>query len=307
VPFKKAAMILCILTIVLHLTASKAIGVIFNKYITEEGKIKNEFWTQRRKQCAFFKEEIKHSSQQRRDVFRKVGLSKLVFDAISAEENMRGGQRFLKSMMSLMSALGDTTQDGINIQYLRIDERYFQFLLNDKYYLLDQEKDTAYHLMDTSFGKMIHSVARIEKVDKTDGYKNISNDTKRIFFKTSFENGRLTGYPGMSVFDIDFEKGVFLGVFEGNLFEDLDHDGRAELIVQDEVAWNLNWFWVFKWEDGCWIDESRIFPKYYITTVTKYLEGLAINGSVPDKAILNILLQAAKNGGPCCQSQENEH
>ena len=247
----------------------------FSEYISPDGKILKNF-SKARPNISPIVDGINEKK-----IFYKNGLFKIILKTISIHDKRFGSQECadaVDDLKELLNIYDDPT--GPSIEMKKFNERFFLLFIETNYYLVDKDTDTAYLLRESGGGGFNSEIVFLEKITKNYGYSTSLKDAWRIFFRCHGLNGRFAGEPCMTVFDIDCINNKFLGTFDGSLCEDLEHNNHFELIVRDEVYWNLNWYWIYRWENGSWVDSSEKFPDYYKTTVVSYLKNYSIHTAV---------------------------
>lgn len=128
--------------------------------------------------------------------------------------------------------------------------------------------------------------------------EQIGDEKFRFIMDVRYGNGRLGGEPIVFVHDIDFLNKTTTDE-EVTFAQDLRGDGHCELIVGAEVAFGVNWYWIYEYKDGNWVDSSKEFPNYYKNEVKKLMEKYHYFD--PKVGYIHeALTRAAEKGGPCC-------
>jgi hypothetical protein len=175
----------------------------------------------------------------------------------------------------------------------KIDDRFYRCdtdLLFSNIWLIDSKSPpTAYDLGGTcnqNWGTEGITLTHIEYPQQ---------DVCRVFLSNYPGNGRFAGYPNVKVFDIDLKKKTIRDV-EGSFSKDLEGKGHHQLIVGCEVAWNMEWYWVYTDMDGNWVEVSDRYPDFYKKDVLKIYQALGDQGNY--EYIRKALMRAAELGGP---------
>lgn len=287
-----------------------SVGVGFAKgtkgspeYLSPDGKIIQEFWNARPN---IYPKTVGLGDK---NVFYEKDILRTINSTISVYKTQFGTQDWLVSENNLKKVLNVINDPSQVIGIKPVDQRFYLLFFATNYYLVDKKTDTAYLLRESEYGFFRDEIIGVERITNDYGYGGPPKDAWRFLYRCHGVNGRFAGEPCASVFDIDCGEKKFIGFFNGSFCEDLDHDGRSELIVRDEVYWNMNWYWVYCWKNGFWYDSSAKFPNYYKTVVKTYLDSLFalyVKGGTSQKKdkpmkLLEALIQAARNGGACCQ------
>ncbi len=107
--------------------------------------------------------------------------------------------------------------------------------------------------------------------NKIDKVLKRNEESFRFIYREFPGNGRLAGAPRVEVKDIDFNKKI-LAQIKGNYLEDINKDGNPEVIISNELDFNINWYWIFRYENGEWVESSNRYPEYYKSAVKNILE-----------------------------------
>lgn len=265
------------------------------KYFDQNGNISKEFWTKEPYGIRNEMDKIEYVENN--------NLLNLFNDCKDLDKNGKDArERLIKMGFPLQietesgeSEALDESNNKINsvvillnITPVEVDKRFCLLCLGQDLYLIDTKPPiTAYLLLSTSMMSCspIHITA-IEKIE----------ERKYRFFLDGFVgNGRLGGEPWVEVHDIDFSNKK-QSIQSASFAKDLNGDGHRELIVGAEIAWGINWYWVYSYKDGDWINVSNEFPTFYKTEVKKMVEERTFFDPKVG-FIRKALIDAAEKGG----------
>jgi len=176
----------------------------------------------------------------------------------------------------------------LKIKPIPLDKNFYLVCSGQDLFLIDTRKTiSAYKILTTNMqSSSSYTVTAIEKINK---------DKYRFFLDGIPGNGRLGGVSQIEVHEIDFDKETQI-VETASFALDLNGDGHRELIVEAEIAFGINWYWIYSYQNGSWVETSHQFPGYYKTEVKKLVEeqkGFDLKYGFIRKA----LLLAAEKGG----------
>ncbi len=119
------------------------------------------------------------------------------------------------------------------------------------------------------------------------------------------KEGTLT-YRAVEVHDVDFLSQRQI-LTRGLIPEDTDNGRGQVLVIPQEVAPGVDWYWVFSFGKGGWVDESEANEGLYRTFVKQLLEaGFRKAGSAQEKEEWKALVKVAKAGGRLAYSKTGQ-
>ncbi len=129
------------------------------------------------------------------------------------------------------------------------------------------------------------------------GVVKMDEDHFRFVDEDEGEQEGSPAYRTVEVHDVDFRSRRQI-LTRGFLPQGLDNDGIQGLVVPQEVATGVDWYWIFSFGKDGWVDESDANDGIYQTFIKQLLEaGFRKAESVLEKKEWKALIKVAKAGG----------
>jgi hypothetical protein len=180
---------------------------------------------------------------------------------------------------------------GMINELISLDQRFSIWWNGDNIGISD-------YLIDKNLPNCVYDLGYAPCGAKTDEttIERLNDKVYRIYMKDLYISSRLSGTPILHIVDINpsIKK---MNVYQASFFLDPTEKNKTEIVSEEEVAYSLHWFWIFRWNGTKWVDISDQKPDFYKTVVLQKLKKECCQEGEDWKKTYDDLVEKAQKGG----------